>query len=167
LIEGIIEKVVSNPIQEMFFVIRKLDLKWFFNGTFGSMKPSPLYLMRMFDNIQNSNKIIVIKDMTGWEGSNVYTFNAISFYMKIVKVCPGLKLNEWDNIAENEWIFPWKRNLPPNETKDILWGYHEFLHKTSWALSGMIPFDNHLDFPLEGFCQSEQHSSKTSCHVFQ
>ena len=30
------------------------------------------------------------------------TFNTISFYVKIIKVRPGLKLNELDKIAEKE-----------------------------------------------------------------
>ena len=49
----------------MIFVIRKLDLEFLFNSSFGSIKPCPLLLMRMFHNIQNPNKINVIKDMAG------------------------------------------------------------------------------------------------------
>ena len=49
----------------MLFVIWKLDLEFLFNSSFGSIKPCPLLLMRMFHNIQSPNKIIVIKDMTG------------------------------------------------------------------------------------------------------
>ncbi len=93
----------------MFFVIRKLDLKCFFDCTFGSIKPPSLYLVRMFYNIQNSNKIIVIKNMAGWKSSSVNTFNTISFYVKVIKVRPCLTLNELDKIAEKEIILPWKR----------------------------------------------------------
>ena len=34
------------------------------------------------------------------------TFNTISFYVKIIKVRPGLKLIELDKIAEKEIILP-------------------------------------------------------------
>mgnify|MGYP006221131655 CR=1 FL=1 len=77
----------------MFLVIRKLDLECFFNCTFGPIEPPLLKLVRMFYNIQNSNKIVVIKDMAGRQSGIVNTFNAISFYVKIIKVGPGLKLN--------------------------------------------------------------------------
>ena len=33
-------------------------------------------------------------------------FNTFSFYVKIIKVRPGLKLNELDKISENEIILP-------------------------------------------------------------
>ncbi len=46
------------------------------------------------------------------------TVDTATFYMKIVKVRPGLKLNELDKIAEKEIILPQKKNLPSNETTD-------------------------------------------------
>lgn len=34
------------------------------------------------------------------------TFNAVSFYVKVIKVRPGLKLNKLDKIIENAVILP-------------------------------------------------------------
>ncbi len=44
--------------------------------------------------------------MAGSKGGSVNTFNAVSFYVKVIKVCPGLKLNELDKIIENAVILP-------------------------------------------------------------
>ena len=46
------------------------------------------------------------------------TFNAVSFYVKVIKVRPGLKLNKLDKIIENAVIHPSKRT------------YHQMRQKT-------------------------------------
>ncbi len=49
----------------MFFDIRKLEIEFCFNSSFGLIKPFPLLLKKMPYNIKTSNKINVIKNMTG------------------------------------------------------------------------------------------------------
>ena len=85
------------------------------------------------------------------------------------KNLPWSLLNEEDRSSEDNLTQPLNTkhvNLPSSETKDTLWDYHIYLHKSASSCSRMIAFEHHLDFCLVGFGQSEQRMSKFCIHVF-